>query len=114
MYAIIQSGGKQYRVAEGETLKLEKLAGEAGESIDFNDVLLVSDGDQVQAGTPLVKGAQVTGEVVDQGRAKKVEILKFRRRKHHMKRQGHRQSYTAVKITKIKAAAKKQAAQNEE
>ena len=101
MYAIIKSGGKQYRVTEGQTIKLEKLVAEAGNNVDFGDVLMVANGDNLHVGAPYVKDAKVTAEVMDQGRATKIEVLKFKRRKHHMKRLGHRQDYTAVKITGI-------------
>ena len=103
MYAVIVSGGKQYRVQEGEVLKLEKLPVEAGSNVDFDRVLLVGNGDDLKSGAPVVEGAKVTAEVVQHGRAKKVEIIKFKRRKHHMKRQGHRQWFTEVKITGISA-----------
>ncbi|WP_415889505.1 50S ribosomal protein L21 [Neptuniibacter sp. SY11_33] len=103
MYAVIVSGGKQYRVQEGETLKLEKLQAEAGANFEFDRVLLVGNGDDIKIGAPVVDGAKVTAEVVQHGRAKKVEIIKFKRRKHHMKRQGHRQWFTEVKITGISA-----------
>ena len=86
MYAVIVSGGKQYRVQEGETLKLEKLQAEAGSNVEFDRVLLVGNGDDLKIGEPVVDGAKVTAEVVQHGRAKKVEIIKFKRRKHHMKR----------------------------
>lgn len=102
MYAVIKSGGKQYRVQEGQRLKLEKIESETGASLTFDDVLLVGDGDKVTIGEPVVKGAQVSAEVVAQGRHKKVNIIKFKRRKHHMKRMGHRQWYTEVRITGIK------------
>ncbi|MGB0224573.1 MULTISPECIES: 50S ribosomal protein L21 [unclassified Marinobacterium] len=101
MFAVIVSGGKQYRVQEGQTLKVEKLAVEAGSNVDFDRVLLVSNGDDVKVGAPVVEGAKVSAEVVSHGRGDKVKIIKFRRRKHHMKRQGHRQWYTEVKITGI-------------
>ena len=101
MFAVIVSGGKQYRVQEGQTLKVEKLAAEAGASVDFDRVLLVSNGDDVKVGVPVVEGAKVSAEVVSHGRGDKVTIIKFRRRKHHMKRQGHRQWFTEVKITGI-------------
>ncbi|PIE43873.1 MAG: 50S ribosomal protein L21 [Gammaproteobacteria bacterium] len=103
MYAVIVSGGKQHRVIEGETLKLEKLEVETGGRVDFDRVLLIANGDDVKIGTPVVDGAKVTAEVVAHGRHKKVNILKFKRRKHHMKRMGHRQWYTEVKITGINA-----------
>jgi len=101
MFAVIVSGGKQYRVQEGQTLKLEKLAAEAGSSIEFDRVLLVGNGDDIKVGAPVVEGAKVAAEVVAHGRGEKVNIIKFRRRKHHMKRQGHRQWFTEVKITGI-------------
>lgn len=104
MYAIVKTGGKQYKVAPGDIIKLEKLAGEEGQAVEFNEILMVSDdNDQVTVGKPFVAGAKVTAEVVEHGRLKKVKILKFKRRKHHMKRMGHRQSYTAVKIKEIAA-----------
>jgi large subunit ribosomal protein L21 len=102
MYAVFVSGGKQHRVVEGETLKLEKIEVATGDSVDFDQVLLVANGDDIKIGTPVVDGAKVTAEVVSHGRADKVKIIKFRRRKHSMKRQGHRQWYTEVKITGIK------------
>ncbi len=101
MYAVIVSGGKQHRVVEGETLKLEKIETETGGAVEFDRVLMIVDGDTVQIGAPVVEGARVTAEVVSHGRADKIQIIKFRRRKHHMKRQGHRQWYTEVKITGI-------------
>ena len=104
MYAIVKTGGKQYKVAPGDIIKLEKLSGDEGQSIEFNEILMVSDDkDQVKIGKPFVEGAKVTAEVVEHGRLKKVEILKFKRRKQYMKRMGHRQSFTAVKITEIAA-----------
>lgn len=102
MFAVIKTGGKQYRVQEGQTLKVEKLAVEEGKAVEFNDVLLVSDGTDVKIGAPVVEGAKVTAEVVSHGRGDKVKILKFRRRKHSMKRMGHRQWFTEVKVTAIK------------
>jgi len=101
MYAVIKTGGKQYRVEEGDTLRVEKIEVATGESVDFDQVLLVADGDDVKVGQPLLDGAKVTAEVVEQGRHKKIKIVKFRRRKHSRKQQGHRQWYTAVKITGI-------------
>ena len=102
MYAVIVSGGKQHRVKEGETLKLEMLEVETGGNVEFDRVLLIADGDKVQVGAPVVDGAKVTAEVVSHGRHDKIQIIKFRRRKHSMKRQGHRQWFTEVKITGIK------------
>jgi LSU ribosomal protein L21P len=101
MYAVIAAGGKQHRVEEGEVLRLEKIEVATGENVDFDQVLLVGSGDDVKIGTPVVEGAKVTAEVLSHGRADKVTIIKFRRRKHSMKRQGHRQWYTEVKITGI-------------
>ncbi|MCL7461940.1 50S ribosomal protein L21 [Pseudomonas sp. NW5] len=103
MYAVIVTGGKQYKVAEGEFLKIEKLDVATGESIAFDKVLLVGNGDDVKIGAPVVEGAKVTAEVINQGRHDKIRIIKFRRRKHHMKRQGHRQWFTEIKITGIQA-----------
>ncbi|WP_320823252.1 50S ribosomal protein L21 [Reinekea sp.] len=103
MYAVIVSGGKQYRVSEGQTLKLEKIEAETGVSISFEKILLVADGDKINIGAPVVAGAVVTAEIIAQGRHKKVKIMKFKRRKHHMKQMGHRQWFTEVKITGIQA-----------
>ncbi|MYL24946.1 50S ribosomal protein L21 [Vreelandella massiliensis] len=103
MFAVIKSGGKQYRVQEGQTLKLEKIEVATGETIEFDEVLLVGNDDDVTVGAPLVEGAKVSAEIVNHGRGDKVTIIKFRRRKHSMKRQGHRQWFTEVKITGISA-----------
>ena len=103
MYAVIKTGGKQYRVSEGETLKIEKLEVEPGKKVTFDEVLMVADGDQVQVGSPLVAKASVEAKVISQGKGKKVHILKFKRRKHSMKQQGHRQLFTEIQIGKIKA-----------
>ena len=101
MYAVIKSGGKQHRVVEGETLKLEKIEAATGDTINFDEVLLVANGADVRIGAPVVEGVKVTAEVVSHGRGEKVKIIKFRRRKHSMKRQGHRQWFTEVRITGI-------------
>lgn len=101
MYAVIKTGGKQYRVKQGDVLKFESLPGEVGEAIHFKEVLFFSEGEKVTVGAPLIKAASVSGEIVSHGRHKKIRIIKFRRRKHHMKRMGHRQNYTEVKITGI-------------
>ena len=103
MYAVIESGGKQHRVVEGETLKLEKLEASTGDNINFDKVLMVGEGADVKIGTPYVKSGKVTAEVISHGRGKKLSIIKFRRRKHHRKQQGHRQWFTEVKITGISA-----------
>ena len=102
MCAVFVSGGKQHRVAEGDVVKLELLEADPGSAIEFDQVLLVANGDDVKIGAPVVEGGKVTAEVVTHGRGDKVKIIKFRRRKHHMKRQGHRQWFTEVKITGIK------------
>ncbi len=104
MYAVIEAGGKQHRVTEGESLKLELISDvEPGASIDFDKVLMVANEGDIKIGTPVVEGAKVSAEILSHGRHEKVKIIKFRRRKHHMKRQGHRQWYTEVKITSISA-----------
>lgn len=103
MYAVIKSGGKQHRVTVGETLKVELLKAEAGESINIDEVLMVVNGSDIKIGQPVVAGASVTAEVVTHGRGKKVRIVKHRRRKHYHKEQGHRQWYTELKITAINA-----------
>ncbi|MDF1757315.1 MAG: 50S ribosomal protein L21 [Legionellaceae bacterium] len=101
MHAVIKTGGKQYRVTEGDTLKVEELDVEIGQTIDFNEVLMLTDNDKVTVGTPFIKGGVVKAEVLEQGRHKKVKIIKFKRRKHHMKKMGHRQNFTQIKITAI-------------
>ena len=101
MYAVIESGGKQHRVAEGQTIRLEKLEVATGGTVEFDKVLMVADGDNVKIGAPYVKSGKVTAEVVDHGRGDKVKIVKFRRRKHSRKQAGHRQWFTEVKITAI-------------
>lgn len=106
MYAIIESGGKQHKVVEGEVLRLEKLDAEAGATVNFSNVLLLAMDDKVTIGAPYVENAQVVAEVVEQGRGEKIRIVKFKRRKHHQKSTGHRQYYTEVKITGIEMGAK--------
>ena len=106
MYAVIESGGKQHRVEEGEILRLEKLDAAAGDKLKFDKILLVGEGKSVKIGKPYVKDSQVTAEVVNEGRSGKVKIVKFHRRKHYKKQQGHRQWFTEVKIIGIKAEAK--------
>lgn len=103
MYAVIKTGGKQYRVEEGATLKVEKLAAEEGASVELDQVLMVADGDDVKIGSPFIAGGKVTATVKSHGRGKKVQIVKFRRRKHHLKRQGHRQAFTEIEVTGISA-----------
>ena len=101
MYAVIRSGGKQYRVESGGKLRVERLAADVGAAVSFGEVLLVGDGDAVKVGAPLVSGAQVKATVLAQGRDDKVRIFKLRRRKHYQKTQGHRQSYTELRIDDI-------------
>jgi len=103
MYAVIESGGKQHRVVEGEVLKLEKIEQATGATISFDKVLMVGAGADVKIGAPYVVSGKVTAEVISHGRADKVKIIKFRRRKHYRKQQGHRQWFTEVKITSISA-----------
>ncbi len=103
MYAVFQTGGKQYRAKQGDVLKIEKLELDAGSDVAFDHVMMLGEGDDVQIGTPTVAGAVVNGKVLSQGRADKVHIVKFRRRKHFRKQQGHRQYYTEVEITAISA-----------
>ena len=102
MYAVIESGGKQHRVTEGEVLQLEKLDAATGDKVEFDKILMVGEGDSVKIGTPYVDGGQVTAEVLKQGRGDKVTIIKFNRRKNYRRKQGHRQWFTEVKITGIK------------
>ncbi|HCU54736.1 MAG TPA: 50S ribosomal protein L21 [Gammaproteobacteria bacterium] len=103
MYAVIKTGGKQYRVSSGDKLKVEKLVADVGAEVTFDQVLMVADGDNVKAGTPLVSGAAVKATVVSHGRGDKVRIFKMKRRKHYRKTQGHRQHYTEVQISGISA-----------
>ncbi|MFZ5600841.1 MAG: 50S ribosomal protein L21 [Pseudomonadota bacterium] len=103
MYAVFVSGGKQHRVAEGDVVKLELIDAEPGAAIEFDQVLLVSNGTDVKIGAPVVAGGKVKAEVVTHGRGDKIRIIKFRRRKHYRKQAGHRQYFTEVKITGISA-----------
>ncbi len=103
MYAVVESGGKQYKVQEGETLRVEKISGEVGSPVTFDKVLLFSDGDKVDIGKPVLKKTTVNGHIVQQGKTKKVIVFKYKRRKRYRRKQGHRQQYTAVQIDKIKA-----------
>ena len=104
MYAVIKTGGKQYRVATGEKVKVEKLEGEVGATITLTDVLMVGAGDAVKIGTPTIAGATVIATIVAHGRGEKVHIFKMRRRKHYKKDQGHRQSFTQLEIAAINGA----------
>ena len=104
-YAVIRTGGKQYRVAPGDIIRIEKLAGESGAEVAFTEVLMTGDGEAVQVGTPLIAGARVTAQVVQQGKAKKVLVFKKKRRKNYRRHRGHRQLFTAVRVTAIEAGA---------
>ncbi len=104
MYAVIKTGGKQYRVSKDDTLTIERLEGEAGGKITFEDVLMVGEGENVKIGTPIVKGAKVTAELVEQKRGRKVIAFKKRRRQNSRRKRGHRQNLTTVKITGISGA----------
>lgn len=101
MYAVIKTGGKQYRVEPGNVFKIESIEAGVGESVTFDEVLMIADGDDITIGTPTIASAKVVAEVIAHGRAKKVEIIKFKRRKHHQKRTGHRQNFTQIQIQNI-------------
>jgi large subunit ribosomal protein L21 len=101
MYAVIKTGGKQFKVTEGDTLKVEKLSTEVGKALNLNSVLTLVDGDKITIGTPIVKGASVDATVISHGKGDKVKIFKMNRRKGYRKSQGHRQSFTEIKIDKI-------------
>ena len=101
MYAVVKTGGKQYRVTQDQYLKVEKLDGNEGDTIELDQVLMIADGDKLKIGSPMLDGGKVTATILSHGRHKKVEIMKFRRRKHHQKRTGHRQYYTEIKVTGI-------------
>ena len=103
MYAVIKTGGKQYRVAPGQKLKVEQIPADIGQEITLDQVLSVGEGEQLKIGTPLVAGAVVTATVLAQGRHDKIKIFKMRRRKHYQKRQGHRQNYTELRIDAVTA-----------
>lgn len=105
MYAVIQTGGKQYRVAEGETLRVEKLVASPGDKLSFPPLLFADDGGNVQIGKPEVSGVKVEAEVLGEGKGKKIVIFKYKRRKSYRRKTGHRQPFTALKITAIKAGA---------
>ena len=103
MYAVIATGGKQYRVTKDATLRVEKLNAEPGSTVEFGEVLLMGDGADVKLGAPLLKGSKVTATVVRHGKGEKVSIVKFRRRKHYLRQKNHRQAFTEVKITDFSA-----------
>jgi large subunit ribosomal protein L21 len=101
MYAIISTGGKQYKVSEGETLRVEKIPGEIGAPVSFNRVLMFANGETVKVGQPTLTDVTVTGHIVEQGKAKKVIVFKYKRRKRYRRKRGHRQQYTALRIDSI-------------
>ena len=107
MYAVFATGGKQYRATTGDILKIEKLNAEKGATVELDQVLMVGEGEKVKIGSPFLKGGKVTATVVEHGRGDKVRIIKFKRRKHHMKKMGHRQDFTRIEITGIAASAPK-------
>jgi large subunit ribosomal protein L21 len=102
MYAVIKTGGKQYRVAEGDLLRVEMIRGEVGEAVEFKEVLMIVNGERVEIGRPVLTDSKVVGEIVEQGRSKKIIVFKSKRRKGYRKKQGHRQQYTALRIKEIK------------
>ena len=101
MYAVIKTGGKQYKVSVGDKLKVEQIPADIDSTIELSEVLMIADGDAVQVGTPLVAGAKVTATVIAHGRGEKIRIFKMRRRKHYQKHQGHRQNFTEIRIDAI-------------
>jgi len=101
MYAVVSTGGKQYRIQEGDILRVEKIPGEVGTPITFENVLLYSDGEKMSIGQPVLENISVNGHIVEQGKAKKIIVFKYKRRKRFRRKQGHRQQFTAVKIDKI-------------
>jgi large subunit ribosomal protein L21 len=100
-YAIIRTGGKQFRVEPGKTIQIPSLQGDAGSTVEFNEVLLGSDGNTPRVGVPTLAGAKVTGEIVEHGRGEKIVVFKFKRRKNYARKQGHRQGFTSVRIKEI-------------
>ncbi len=101
MFAVIKTGGKQYRVSQGDKLRVESLDAEEGDAVSLDQVMMVGEGDKVTVGEPLISGASVNARVITHGRGKKVDIVKFRRRKHYRRQMGHRQNYTELEITSI-------------
>ena len=102
MYAVIKTGGKQYRVAEGDLLRVEKIKGEVGAVVEFDDILMIVNGERVEIGRPILSDSKVVGEIVEQGKGKKIIVFKSKRRKGYRRKKGHRQQYTALKIKEIK------------
>jgi large subunit ribosomal protein L21 len=101
MYAVVATGGKQYKIKEGETLRIEKVDGNVGEAFTFDQVLMVADGEKLAVGQPMVQGASVSAHIVEQGKSKKILVFKYKRRKRYRRKQGHRQPFTAVRIDNI-------------
>jgi large subunit ribosomal protein L21 len=101
MFAVFESGGKQHRVSEGEVVRLEKLGGEPGDAVEFDKVMLIAEGDNVNVGAPYIEGGKVTAEVVTHDRSRKIKVVKFKRRKNYLRKQGHRQAFTELTITGI-------------
>jgi len=102
MYAVFKTGGKQYRVAEGDLLRVEKIKGEVGEAVEFDEVLMIVNGERVEIGRPILTDSKVVGEIVEQGKSKKIIVFKSKRRKGYRKKKGHRQKHTALKIKEIR------------
>ena len=103
MYAVVATGGKQYKVREGQILRVEKVPGDVGAPVSFDRVLIYSDGEAIDIGQPVLENVTVTGHIIEQGKAKKILVFKYKRRKRYRRKQGHRQPYTAVKIDSIGA-----------
>lgn len=103
MYAIVNSGGKQYKVEEGDILRVEKLSGSIGNKVEFERVLMISDGENIHVGDPVLENTMVQGHIIEQDKSKKIIVFKYKRRKRYRRKQGHRQMFTAVKIDKIQA-----------
>ena len=101
MYAVVHTGGKQYKVQKGETLRIEKIPGEVGSAVTFDKVLMVADGEEIRVGQPVLENVKVQASIVEQDKAKKVLVFKYKRRKRYRRRQGHRQPYTAIRIDGI-------------
>ena len=109
MYAVVHTGGKQYRVQEGDILRIEKIEGRVGDPVSFDRVLMISDGENVNIGRPVLEETEVQGHIIEQAKSKKILVFKFKRRKNYRRKQGHRQQFTAVKIDRIGAGAATQA-----
>ncbi len=101
MYAVLSTGGKQYKVEEGDVVRIEKIPGEVGTPVSFDKVLMLSNGEKVRVGTPLLEGISVNGHIIEQDKTRKILVFKYKRRKHYRRKQGHRQPFTAVKIDRI-------------